>query len=100
MNIQILMNGNLEMSLTKKEQRHLKHFFAPDELPTSSAELQFVAIFLEPLGYKQILPEECGALTDATLITDGKDVWGDMSYESQSFLEELAKGNKVIWKKG
>ena len=100
MNIQFLTDGNLEMSLTRKEQRLLKKCFPADELQSYTAEAIFIGSHLEPLGYKKILPENCGALTAATLITDGKDVWGDMSYQVQSFLEELVKGKKVIWTKG
>ena len=97
MNIQFLTNGNLEMSATKKEQRAIKKI---GEIQSIAAEGTFVEKFLKPIGYEQILPENCGALTSATLITDGKDVWGDMSYQVQSFLEELANGKTVIWTKG
>ena len=100
MNIQLLMNGDIEMSLSRAKRHHLRKCWTPDELMQRRTEELFVFNYLKPLGYKQILPEECGALTDAVLITDGKTVWGDMSYQVQSFLEELVKGNKVIWKRG
>ena len=98
-NVQLLTNGNLEMSLTSANRQFMKREF-PFPFCTKVAEQTFVKTYLERRGYKEIKPEDCGALTDATLITDGKDVWGDMNYAVISFLEELVKGNKVIWKKG
>lgn len=50
--------------------------------------------------FKAIKPEDCGALTSAPLITDGKDVWGYMDYQVKSFLTELAEGREIVWQKG
>ena len=52
------------------------------------------------LRFRPIKPEDCGALTSAPLITDGKDVWGYMDYQVKSFLTELAEGREVVWPKG
>lgn len=98
MNIQLLTNGDIEMSCSnKKERQSIKKI---GQLMTSKSENEFIKLFLEPIGYKQIKPEDCGALTSASLITNGKDVWGDMSYQVQSFLIELVTGNTVTWTKG
>ena len=104
MNIKTLPNGNLEMTADVNEREDIK-----DLLRTSSSPLQAEAFFIDdflfdPMGdgkiYEQVAPESCNALTDATLITDGKDVWGDMQYMVQSFLETLANGGTVTWTKG
>lgn len=98
MNIQLLMNGNLEMSATKKEQKALKRVKFPNSM---QAENEFIEKYLVPMGYKKILPEECGALTDATLITDSNEsVWGDMNYQISSFIGILTGGGTVTWTKG
>ena len=98
MKINILSNGNLKMQVTtQKEKQIFRRLHNPQ---TENAELRFVRHFLHNHGYKAIKPEDCGALTAATLITDGKNVWGDMNYQVQSFIQELSKGNAVIWQKG
>ena len=93
-----LPNGDLQMSagddLTRRAIARMR------EPQSADAEARFVKRFLRCYGYRTIKPEECGALTSATLITDGKDVWGDMTYEWRSFLEALGNGNVVVWKKG
>ncbi len=94
-----LINGNLEMSLEKDLPRFKKDF-SPVQLGKSAIESIFIRKWLEPLGYSEIKPEDCGALTSASLITDGKDVWGDMQYQVASFLENLANGKTVVWQKG
>lgn len=96
--IQFCTNGNLEMSIPDKKTR--KRVKDMGELGTSATERRFIQYYLEPLGYEEIKPEDCGALTSAMLITDGKTVWGDMNYAVISFLEELVKGNAVVWQKG
>jgi hypothetical protein len=97
MNIQISTNGNLEMSATKKEQKALKKIQHPGSY---KAESEFIEEYLAPLGYTQTYPEKHGYLTSATLITNGKNVWGDMQYAVTSFLETLAAGGQVTWTKG
>ena len=83
---------------TKRERTRIKSI---GELGTSASENRFIAEFLKPYGYTQIKPEDCGALTDAPLITDGKgNVWGFMNYQVQAFLIELVAGNTILWQKG
>ena len=99
MKITRLSNGNLAMSVADDMPR-FQQDFAPVNLKTSRIESVFITRYLVPLGFKEIKPEECGALTDAPLITDGQDVWGYMSYQVSAFLEHLAAGRTVIWQKG
>ena len=62
---------------------------------------EFIKEVLSPMGYHQIQPEDCGALTSAPLIIDSaQNVYGYMNYAIMSFLEELRDGNTVIWQKG
>lgn len=96
MNIQFLPNGNMQMALTN-EQKSVKNI---GELQTSRSESLFIFLHLKPLGYNEIKPEDCGALTSAPLITDGKDVWGYMDYQVLSCLEELLAGKTITWQKG
>lgn len=100
MRIQLMMNGDLEMSLTKNEIREFKRQFKHLNIQTSTMERVFVFDWLNPLGYKYVKPEDCGALTSATLIADGKEVWGDMQYQVKSFMETLRDGGTVTWTKG
>lgn len=97
MNIQLLPNGNMQMTLSKKQQKTVKRI---GELGTSRSESLFIFLYLTPLGYKEIKPEDCGALTSAPLITDGKEVWGYMDYQVLSCLEELVAGKTIVWQKG
>ena len=97
MNIQTLFNGDLEMTATKKEQKAIKRIEHPS---SQDAESKFVAKYLNPLGYKETYPETHGCLTAATLITDGKNVWGNMDYQINSFIETLMNGGTVTWTKG
>lgn len=105
MRIQFLTNGNLEMFCSdKKEQTRIKRQFG-EQMGTIQSEEEFIREYLEPLGYKQIQPVECGALTSAILITkiagnETGDVWGGMDYQIKSFIETLANGDVVIWTKG
>jgi hypothetical protein len=92
-------NGNLEMSLAEDTPR-FKHDFASKRLVTNETESIFIRKWLSPFGFKEIKPEDCGALTAAPLITDGKDVWGFMNYQVISFLEKLNAGETIIWQKG
>ena len=98
MNIQICTNGNLEMTaVTKADKAAIKRI---GDIQTSRAESLFIFNCLQSYGYKEIKPEDCGALTSAALITDGKSVWGYMDYQILSFLEELLAGNTITWIKG
>jgi hypothetical protein len=106
MNIKLLPNGNIEMSVDKDSpcQRRIKRFIKFFGGATYAAEAAFLADeFLcraSHQTYQQTAPCSIGALTSAACFTDGINVWADMNYQVQSFLEELGKGNKVIWQKG
>jgi hypothetical protein len=98
MKIQVLTGGNLKMHAGNLiERRDIGRMHHPE---TSKTESRFVKRFLSPYGYKEIKPEDCGALTSATCITDGKNVWADMNYQIRSFIKELSAGNEVIWTRG
>ena len=63
-------------------------------------------------GWETIRPEEVGALTDATIISDDCErndagdivkigrVWWDANYAARSTVGELANGNTVVWPAG
>jgi hypothetical protein len=97
MNIQLCMNGNLEMTLNKKEQKKRRAKYLKTG-HTIVAEQEFIRTHLPQ--YQPIKPEDCGALTDAPLITDGKSVWGYMDYQVKSFINELLDGKTITWQKG
>lgn len=97
MDIQLCMNGNLEMTLNKKERKKMRAKYLNDA-GTIVAEQEFIRTHLSQ--YQPIKPEDCGALTDAPLITDGKSVWGFMNYQIQSFIQELLDGKTITWQKG
>ncbi len=98
MNITKLINGNLKLQASDElEQRAIGRM---RNIQLATTEARFVKRFLRQYGYKTIKPEECGALTDATLITDGDQVWGDMNYQVFSFMELLIRGEAVIWQRG
>lgn len=92
------MNGNLEMSLNKKERRNMAKQYPKSQRGTIGAEQHFIRTHLSQ--YQPIKPEDCGALTDAPLVTDGKSVWGYMDYQVKSFIEELLDGKTITWQKG
>ena len=100
MNIRVEANGDMEISCSNKRERTKIARQFIERLQTFRAESEFIHSYLEPIGYKQVKPEDCGALTSASLITDGKDVWGDMQYAVTSFLETLVAGGTVTWTKG
>ena len=87
------------MSATKREQGAIRRM---KEIQTSAAESRFIKSYIAPcgMGYKEIKPEDCGALTDAPIITDGKNVWGFMRYQVESLLVELAAGREIEWQRG
>lgn len=98
MNIEKLPNGNLKLRLDGAEAalvRALCH-----EPQSSADESKFIQAFLEPPGFREIKPEQCGALTDAPLIIRGTEVWGFMDYQVTSFLVELLAGYSVEWQSG
>jgi hypothetical protein len=105
--ITTLPNGNLKMTPTGNDSYIIINRYQP--LPEIKSEQRYIrnrlaCVFLKsgqpPTRFKSINPEDCGALTAAPLITDGKDVWGYMDYQVKSFLVELAEGREIIWQKG
>ena len=102
-NIIVLKNGNLEMTAEVCCREAIKRL---GNLQQSGNESVFVSEFLgsdntsNEKEYTEVAPEDCGALTSATLISDGRNIYGDMDYQVNSFLETLAAGGKVIWTKG
>ncbi len=98
--------GNLVMKASSNDIYVIINRFQP--LQAEESEQRFIKARLgvvhlsatEPLHLRSIKPEECGALTSAPCITDGKDVWGFMDYQVKSFLQELAEGREIIWVKG
>ena len=99
MNIQLLTDGNLEISAVKWEQAAIKKLNRIKWLNGYAKEAAFIAQFLRP-QYQQTSPCSVGALTDAPLVTDGITVWGFMNYQVESFLETLASGGTTTWQKG
>ena len=82
------------------DQRDREIIAENGEPQTSAAESKFIDNVLAPMGYWEITPDDCGALTSAPLITNGSEVWGFMDYQVTSFLQELAAGKVVKFQKG
>lgn len=107
MNVQLLTNGNLELVPTEETKRVIsairkvsyKHGGSYWKLSEKAIEAAVLTHCLNP-KYEVTSPASVGALTSATLITDGKDVWGDMNYQIESFLDVLLTGNSVTFTKG
>ena len=90
--------GNLLLTADCIEQDEIASL-----LKSASSEIAAEAIFVVemlPDNFEQVQPEDVGALTGATIVSDGENVYGDMSYQVQSFLEELAAGGTVSFQKG
>lgn len=103
MQITILPNGDIEMradAACRKRIRRLIKFFGGSSYAAEAAFLADEFRCRATTVYQQTAPCSVGALTSAAIITDGINVWGDMNYQVQSFLEELAAGRTVTWKKG
>jgi hypothetical protein len=104
MRIRTLANGDLEMTASPDCQKRIKKIIKFSG-HTYASEAWFLADELQcringAQRYQQTAPCSIGALTSAPVITDGVNVWGYMSYQVSSFLEELAKGETVCWQKG
>ena len=95
MRIRKTANGNLEMTADRSVLRN-----GPYVPELAKAEAAFIRRVLGPLGYRQVRPEDVGALTSAPIITDGTDCWGFMNYDTTSLLRALAAGETVTWTKG
>jgi|ERR1017187_2817498 hypothetical protein len=97
MDLLYLINGNLEMNCSNKgETRQVKGLIKYSK-NLIEAESKFIYIFLQE--FKQVKPEDVGALTNAAIIQKDGVNYGDMEYQTQSFLETLSNGGKVIWTK-
>lgn len=107
MNVQPLLNGNLELVPTDETKRLIKALRGATYLSRGikrqvndkAIEVAVLTHCLNP-KYEVTSPASVGALTSATLITDGKDVWADMNYQVESFLDNMLAGQPVIFKKG
>jgi hypothetical protein len=104
MNVQLLTNGNLELIPTEatkkliKALRKVRSTFNR-QLGESAIEVAVLTEFLRPL-YEVTSPASVGALTSATLITNGVSVWADMNYQVESFLDNMLAGQSVVFQKG
>jgi hypothetical protein len=94
-------NGDLEMTADQDGQASIRRLLRNDCDGYSMLEMEaaFICDYL-PNPFKQIKPEDCGALTDAPLITNGTDVWGYMNYQVENFLALLSTGATITWQKG
>jgi len=110
--------GNLLMRANKAAQRSIRQDLLKSDLSPKAQEAAFVVDYLGEGAnswiagtpeYRQILPDDCGALTDATCICERRgwyhdrqsaEVWADMDYAVKNFLETLAEGGEVVWSKG
>lgn len=94
-----LPNGNLRMEPGPKDQQYLLTVARRRRLGASKTESWFLKHNL--WRYKEIKPEDVGALTDAPMMQDREgNVWAFMDYQVTSFLEELAAGRPVVWTHG
>jgi hypothetical protein len=93
--IKVAPNGNLLMTASVEERRRLRR---KRWLGTEKAEARWIRQVLP--GYRQVRPEDVGALTSCALIEQDGQVWGDMDYQVRSFLETLSDGGTVRWTKG
>jgi hypothetical protein len=103
MKIETLPNGNLAMSCDSDEQQEIRELFLESNASAEALETSFILGYVLAKGFPYRVAtkgERAGCLTEACIITDGKDIWGDMSYETKNFLETLAAEGVVIWTKG
>jgi hypothetical protein len=106
MNIRVLSNGDLEMTADVIEREEIRDMLTDcQDVGMIGMESAFISTYLgDPMGngksYEQVAPEEIGALTSAPIISDGDDCYGYMDYQIRNFLDELAAGKSIIWKKG
>ncbi len=98
MNVQLTFNGNLELVPTPQTKQLIKRLRGVG-MGEPAIEVAVLTEFLRP-KYEVTSASSVGALTSATLITDGKSVWGDMNYQVESFLDILLTGHLVTFQKG
>lgn len=97
-------NGNLKLSLTESGRERLAEIGDnPGDILRDLLEHHFCN------GWRHLRPEEIGALTDGTLLTDDweeKDngelihvgrVYWDANYQVEDAIEKMEKDGFVIW---
>lgn len=104
-NIQYTTNGDLELYCSPAKLRQLKSWHAQQQEANKSIieiERQFIIDFLNEYGFIGIMPDDCGALTDAPLIQDltTNHVYGYMDYQLYNFVSKISDGETVTWTKG
>ncbi len=97
MTITRLDNGNLQITAAREERPVIAAMTKEKGLTPLGVETRFIN---RVLRFRAVRPEDVGALTDAPLMTDGKNVYGYMDYQVKSFMDELAAGNEIVFQKG
>jgi hypothetical protein len=100
MDYQFDHHGNLLMIPDANDSTDIKGLLADPTKHGYDSPINLEKAWLVEQGFEIVNPEDVGALTSATLISDGTDIYGDMQYAVKSFLEELSLGNTVTWTKG
>lgn len=98
MKIKNLPNGHLKISISDELER--RAISRMRDKQSSKCESRFIKRFLRVHGFKEIKPEDCGALTSAPLIQRGNEVYGFMDYAVCSFIEQLVKHKEIVWQAG
>ena len=94
------VHGNLVLTVHASEAPRLRRL-GRGHPGTAEAEAAFIRDYLRPRGFREVKPEDVGALTSAPLVVDSRgEVFGFMGYQVQSFLEELIAGRAVEWQRG
>jgi hypothetical protein len=94
------LHGNLVLTLHPSEAPRLRRL-GRGHPGTCVAESAFIRDYLRPQGFREVKPEDVGALTSAPLVVDSRgEVFGFMGYQVQSFLEELIADRAVEWQRG
>ena len=109
MNIRYDKAGNIVMWCDDVNERHDLVCLSQQANSPLDAERMFfteagITFYKMPEGeeveFETVTPESCGALTAATLISDGENIYGDMEYAVRSFIADLTAGREVFWTKG
>ncbi len=97
--LKLTKSGNLKLKLQPHEKSEVKQIRDSAQNPLQ-AESRFIEDMLP--DYQQVYPEDVGALTSATLIQNKKteEVYGDMDYQVQSFIQALLDGKEVTFTSG
>jgi hypothetical protein len=93
-------HGNLVLTVHASEAPRLRRL-GRGHPETCVAETALIRDYLRPQGFREVKPEDVGALTSAPLVVDSRgEVFGFMGYQVLSFLEELIAGRSVEWQRG